>query len=475
MGSGVSSSYKNMATEYAAVEQAIERGEATWDALTPELEEKMKALVALLEKEAAFDPCEKDLNRRGGETIAMHNLGLLLSRGCTGVPQDDERAVEMWKEASRRGHLDSTYNLAEMLYHDRGVPPVDLAKGGNPYFNQFRAVALWTNCTRRAEGHSISERRLAEAYISGVGVLSVDKEKAAKHYMAASNKSMADAWAEIGEMHEKGIGGFKKNESAAAERYAFSAETGNAKAFFQLGKMYMDGRGVPKDRTKGEALVEASIEAGHSEAQYHNAILCAKRDPFKAIGLLNHAARQGHGKAKAQLERIKNGERIEDDEIVGGGSKGRRALMGKLGKGLGKMVASLSSGDLGAMANQANTAEATAASEAAASALAELELNGTEGDAAEADQTAELEVQDELRRETFGQFLEPSSPKTPGPTAASQFQAPARKQYIEPCSPMSPTASSFNKVLAPVGMNSHSHNLKAVQESGNFPDTWRKK
>eukprot|EP00613_Pedinella_sp_CCMP2098_P067162 CAMPEP_0171983016 /NCGR_PEP_ID=MMETSP0993-20121228/273062_1 /TAXON_ID=483369 /ORGANISM="non described non described, Strain CCMP2098" /LENGTH=144 /DNA_ID=CAMNT_0012635729 /DNA_START=281 /DNA_END=712 /DNA_ORIENTATION=- len=122
--------------------------------------------------------------------------------------------------------------------------------------------------------------------------------------------------------------------------------------------------------------------------------------------------------------------------------------------------------------NQANTAEATAASEAAASALAELELDGTEGDAAEADQTAELEVQDELRRETFGQFLEPSSPKTPGPTAASQFQAPARKQYIEPCSPMSPTASSFNKVLAPVGMNSHSHNLKAVQESGNFPDTW---
>jgi len=31
-----------MATEYAAVEQAIERGEATWDALTPELEVGLK-------------------------------------------------------------------------------------------------------------------------------------------------------------------------------------------------------------------------------------------------------------------------------------------------------------------------------------------------------------------------------------------------------------------------------------------------
>jgi TPR repeat protein len=235
----------------------------------------MNAIIAHLEKMSDFDTFDRKSNK--GDTVAMHNLALLLSRG-TGVAQDDVRAVELWKEASRRGHLESTYNLGEMLYHDRGVPVLEK---GTPYFNQFKAVALWTQCTRRAEGHGDAERRLAEAYLSGVGVMSVDQAKAVHHLANATNKSVADAWTEIGEMHEKGTGGFVKNEAAAAHRYSFSAETGNAKAFFHLGKMYLDGRGVAKDKAKGQALVEASVEAGHAEAQYHQAILLAKKDAFK--------------------------------------------------------------------------------------------------------------------------------------------------------------------------------------------------
>jgi hypothetical protein len=139
---------------------------------------------------------------------------------------------------------------------------------------------------------------------------------AAELFAKSTNLSIAGAWAELGELYEKGGGGIEKDEARAAERFAFSADHGNAKAQYQFGNMLCDGRGVAKDASKGKELMHQAAEAGFANAQYHMALLCAKSDPFKAIGLLNHAARQGHARAKMQIGRIQQGVPIEDEEIA---------------------------------------------------------------------------------------------------------------------------------------------------------------
>ena len=65
------------------------------------------------------------------------------------------------------------------------------------------------------------------------------------------------------------------------------------------------------------------MESGLSNAQYHLAILYAHgaqgfpKDPFKALGLLNHAAAKGHTKAIEQIEIIRTGGvAFKDDEIL---------------------------------------------------------------------------------------------------------------------------------------------------------------
>jgi TPR repeat protein len=140
----------------------------SWAELTPDLRAKMDAVVAHLEAKADFDqppipgfalsphksaklgsllkdsegvmpaaePTEAAEKR--GDVASMHLLALLVSAGM-GAPQDDARAVGLWKEASERGHLEATFCLAEMTYNDRGVLAL---KGGTPHFNQFRAVRV---------------------------------------------------------------------------------------------------------------------------------------------------------------------------------------------------------------------------------------------------------------------------------------------------------------------------------------------
>jgi TPR repeat protein len=299
MGSafGVTRASTSIAAEFEVLESSIKEGNANWDTLPPKLQvtlpksfilhyfvphksinkkERLDQIVPILKEEAQFETFYKYPKR--GNTLAIHYLALLFSHGA-GVPHDDVCALRLWKEGSRRGHLDSKYNLALMLHNKRGTEEYE---NENPYINQFKAVALWTQCAQG--GFAKAEQRLAEAHLSGVGVMSANTSLAATHFANATKKSVGDAYVEIGEMHESGIGGFAKDEKAAIDRYIISADSGNHKASFQLGKMYLDGRGVDKDASKGERFIEAAAAAGHTHAQYHLGILHAKTDPFK-VGL----------------------------------------------------------------------------------------------------------------------------------------------------------------------------------------------
>lgn len=78
-------------------------------------------------------------------------------------------------------------------------------------------MALWKSCS--AASFPEADRRLADAFRSGVGVVKKDEAKAVECYRRITDKCVAQAWSEIGELYEKGTGGFDKDEAKAAEKY----------------------------------------------------------------------------------------------------------------------------------------------------------------------------------------------------------------------------------------------------------------
>lgn len=285
-----------------------------WNHLPPEQMDKLRKGFLKLEYAATHDQNGKviyDHDMHTGDAEAMWRYAIMLAAG-RGCEQDEARAVEVLKWAHRRQHVEAAYALADMYFMDRGMEVVQ------PYFNQFRAVVLWQWCADR--GHVPSHIKLAHAYRTGIGVKRADKAKAAEHFAKATSQSVADAANQIADMYENGTGGVKKDESKAAARYQTATNNGDADAMYKLGTMYMEGRGVEKSFTKARGMFDQSVEQGNADAQYHMAILLCKTDPFKAIGLINHAAQQGHARAQMQKERLKKGLQIEDDELVPGSS-----------------------------------------------------------------------------------------------------------------------------------------------------------
>lgn len=326
MGAGASTSPANpgpeseelnnqrLISQYKALEASVSAGVASYEHMLPPEKNICEQVHGLVAAAAEFKKLPGSSQKhKGGDEEAMYQLALILSEG-RGVERDDDTAIFYLREASSRKHWKSTFLLGELYYQDR-VPGNN---NNGKYFNQFKAVKLWTEVAD--EHHYVPAfERLAEAYKTGIGVMEADPVKSADYYAKVTNRHVADAYTELAEMHEKGSGGVLRDYSKAASLFEFSAQQGNVKAKYHLGTMYMDGRGVERDKVKGEALFKDALDAGLSNAQYHQAILLARKkgsDVFKAIGLLNHAARQGHERAKLQLERIKNGLVIEDDEIT---------------------------------------------------------------------------------------------------------------------------------------------------------------
>mmetsp|Transcript_67366 Transcript_67366/g.152428 ORF Transcript_67366/g.152428 Transcript_67366/m.152428 type:complete len:466 (+) Transcript_67366:190-1587(+) len=301
--------------KYEAIEAAVAGGETTWETLSAEHEEDLQEVVEALKGAAFFNSHPTTLDKpdkRGGDEDAMYHYATLLSLG-RGVEQNDDTAVYYLREGTRRNHPMCMFSLGCMYYDDRGVGE----KKGGKFFNQFRGVKLWKDVVA-SNNFVPAYLRLAEAYKTGVGVMKPDPALAFEYYAKATNSHVADAFSELAEMYEKGSGGMVKDEAKAAQQYQFSVDQGNDKAKYNLGHMYMDGRGVAQDKSKGEALFKEAVTNGNANAQYHQAILLSRRkgtDVFKAIGLLTHSARKGHAKARQQLDRIRAGEPILDEEI----------------------------------------------------------------------------------------------------------------------------------------------------------------
>ena len=65
----------------------------------------------------------KRLKKRveGGDATAMYILGSCYSEGSRGLPQDHDKAMELWHRAGELGHAGACYNIGNAYYIDEGV------------------------------------------------------------------------------------------------------------------------------------------------------------------------------------------------------------------------------------------------------------------------------------------------------------------------------------------------------------------
>ena len=106
--------YEEATLRYMVVQRRVERGKASWGALTKDEQRELHAAVGGLR--AAADQ---------GHAQAQYNLGVMFDQG-RGVAQSDVEAVRWYRKAADQGHAGAQYNLGTMFDQGRGVPQSDV-------------------------------------------------------------------------------------------------------------------------------------------------------------------------------------------------------------------------------------------------------------------------------------------------------------------------------------------------------------
>ena len=66
------------------------------------------------------------------DAVAIHQLGCLYSFGSRGLPQDVDKAMELWHRAGELGCAEAHYNIAVTYDHGEGVE-MDMKKAKHYY------------------------------------------------------------------------------------------------------------------------------------------------------------------------------------------------------------------------------------------------------------------------------------------------------------------------------------------------------
>ena len=69
--------------------------------------------------EKFFEQCKKRIKVDDAE--AIHNLGCCYSEGSHGLPQDHNKALELWHQAGKLGYADAYYNIGNSYLEGYGV------------------------------------------------------------------------------------------------------------------------------------------------------------------------------------------------------------------------------------------------------------------------------------------------------------------------------------------------------------------
>lgn len=197
-----------------------------------------------------------------------------------------------------------------------------------------------------ADGYGVASRNLGYMYRNARGV-PADDEVAAQHYFDAALDGIVDARKALAKLYEEGWGVeqsypemmrwldlsaeenypnsldhlgnlyrtgkyVEKDLAKALELYEQGASVGYGNAIANQARVYRDGLGVPVDRPKAFALYQEAVDRGNAFAPYHLARMLLKpegdekRDPERALALLELSAERGYAWSLWQLARSWN-------------------------------------------------------------------------------------------------------------------------------------------------------------------------
>ncbi len=280
-----------------------------------------------------------------GYAKAQHALAWMYLNG-EGVPQSNDKAIELLSKAGAQGHFDAQFELGE-IYRKGQITDTDYAKAIEWYSmaseqGDFYSTAIRNALVRATDesnpvkqiyvdaeaqtdlglkyyageeveqdyakavelfegaamlGTTTAQWMLGVMYFNGEGVAQNSKQSVAWHTIAAE-LGHADAQFRLGFLYDKGYG-VSKNTALAVDWYTKPAEQGNLNAQFSLGHLLYHGAGVKADHASSLTWYDMAAEHGDAQAQYNAGSMYlagygANRDGARAIELFEKAAAQGH-------------------------------------------------------------------------------------------------------------------------------------------------------------------------------------
>jgi len=182
-----------------------------------------------------------------GSADADYALGQQYELGIN-VKQDFKRAVDYYKKAGDRGHLDAMHRAAMIFKEGKGNVKQDIGA----------TVRLLTEATKKP--HIQAHMAMAELYEKGLGV-EQELEKAIKHWRMAANLGDPNAQYLLGQRYEKGYDAkftkkTAKDPQVAAKLYEAAAKQGHKEAALALSELYSSGVGVARDSVKAKYYLE---------------------------------------------------------------------------------------------------------------------------------------------------------------------------------------------------------------------------
>ncbi len=193
------------------------------DNQTPQPEKADSAPVDLslrnrMEPDPKLPPNEKKIEDQAyaGIPEAQHDLGAIYVAGYGKVPQNLERAVFWFGEASKSGIANAKYNLGVLYHQGMGVGK-----------NLEKALDLYKEAADL--GHPEAQYNLGIAYIGGIG-FEYDPVKAAAYFRNAANEGVMEAAYNLGLIYENGLLGENSKPEDALKWYKQAADQGSPEA-----------------------------------------------------------------------------------------------------------------------------------------------------------------------------------------------------------------------------------------------------
>ncbi|WP_424812653.1 hypothetical protein [Roseococcus sp. YIM B11640] len=257
---------------------------------------------------------------------ALHLLGRFHEEGLH-VPQDEEKAIELMRQAARQGEHFAALDLAA-IYDARDDIPQTIEWTRLPAIRNFPLAAeaygrllqrgLIRNDSHRGEvrqhliiaaeaEHNASAVLLGDLLAGGFfGILNAERlAEAAGHYRGAASRGYALAQYRLANALRDGMG-VQPDDTEAVRWYAQAAAKGLAEAQNDLAWMYQRGRGVPQDEARAAGLYRQAAEQGLAVAQNNLGLSTelgqgVEASDAEAARWYASAAAQGHANAQANI------------------------------------------------------------------------------------------------------------------------------------------------------------------------------